>query len=1035
VLASDLRPDPRALQLQMMGGFRVVAGDREIDSSVWKLRKAAAIVKLLALDPTRQLHHEQLMEWLWPDVDSDAASNNLRRTLHVARRILSPAGEERAHWLQRHGDILTLGPRELVTTDVDAFESALQSIRSSDDLTLHRQAIGLYTGDLLPEDRYEEWAEGRRASLRASYMNALARMARLCEQAGQIDEALEELQQLVALDPAHEEAHVALMRLYAQDGQRRRALGQYQRLRDALQRELDIEPAASSQLLYQQILSGQMPDAPIRIRSGKPPSTGLDRAAQPPTNLPAQVTSFVGRAEQLTDLARLLDPDADGERRDGTVTRRRMVTLTGAGGSGKTRMAIEAAARLLRAFPGGVWMVELASLRDRSLLPLHILASVPPARNEPNHDPLQTLTRWFHGRRSLLILDNCEHLIDACADITESLAQACPDLTILATSREALRIPGETLWPIPPLAVPAAGQRVTPASLLELDGPRLFVDRAQAAQPRFRMTDASAPLVAEISRKLAGLPLAIELAATRVRVLSLEQIDARLNDALRLLTEGSRTAPERQHSLRATLDWSYDLLTEPERMLLRQLAVFAGGCQIDAIETVCAGDELPADVLDLLAHLVDKSLIEVDESGSEARYRLLEPVRQYAAQRLAAAGETEPTHERHAEWLLGYAERIRARWRATADAQRADMARLILELDNVRLVLARSLVRTGDVEVDHRRRELGTRLLVALHYFWQDGYMTEACGWLERYVEADDDARLERALRFRMLHALGMFWRRLGNFERATVAAERLMAETRGLGDPALLDQPLYSLGGVARDRGDYLQAIACYEEWLVSSRERDDIWQIVSSLAELADTHNRLGAYGRAVETAAEGVAICRARQPGPARLAELLAELAHAQLGMGDLTAARASVEESLGVCREMNWLWGAALALTKLGRVAHAQGDLDWAEAAWLESLTLFQTLGERPRVALCFEGVSRLAVARGQPERSAIMLGAAGALRNELGAPSFPSDRAAIDACRLNARTALAQAQWEQFDRQGRTMTTTEVVAFALQSADV
>ena len=226
----------------------------------------------------------------------------------------------------------------------------------------------------------------------------------------------------------------------------------------------------------------------------------------------------------------------------------------------------------------------------------------------------EALIGWFQERRALLVLDNCEHLIDACARLVETLVHTCPSLTILATSRESLRIPGESLWPIPPMPVPAAGQVVTPESLSTLDAPRLFLERAQAAQPHFAVTQDSAALVADICRKLDGLPLAIELAATRVRVLTLEQIDQRLDDALRLLTDGARTAPARQHSLRATLDWSYDLLTEQEQIVLRRLSVFAGGCQLDAAEAVCSNSDIPSElVLDLLAHLVDKSLIEVDE--------------------------------------------------------------------------------------------------------------------------------------------------------------------------------------------------------------------------------------------------------------------------------------------------------------------------------------------------------------------------------------------------------------------------------------
>ena len=362
----------QSLRLQLMGGFRVVVGEREIDASVWKLRKAAAIVKLLALDPSRQLHHEQLMDLLWPEVDSDAAANNLRRTLHVARRILMPNSDAAPVWLRRHGDVLSLGPRELVATDVEAFEAAVQRLRDTVDITLYRQAIDLYTGDLLPEDRYEEWAEQRRTALRASYLALLARLSAICEESGHAEDALELLQRLIVLDPLHEDAHVGLMRLYALTGQRRRALSQYQHLRDALQRELDVEPTESSQQLYQQILRGQLPVGMPSVQSSLVAS---GRADQTPTNLPIQLTSFIGRDEQISDIANALTPpDLD----DPARVRRTVVTLTGPGGSGKTRLAIEVAGRLGRSFPDGVWMVELAPLHDPDLLSLHVLAGIRP---------------------------------------------------------------------------------------------------------------------------------------------------------------------------------------------------------------------------------------------------------------------------------------------------------------------------------------------------------------------------------------------------------------------------------------------------------------------------------------------------------------------------------------------------------------------------------------------------------------------------------------------------------------------------------
>jgi hypothetical protein len=325
-------------------------------------------------------------------------------------------------------------------------------------------------------------------------------MSTICEEAGQTDEALELLQRLVALDPSHEEAHVDLMRLYALTGQRRRALSQYQHLRDALQHELDVEPAEASQQLYQQILRGQLPSGLPAIHRS---AARIDGARPPPTNLPIQLTSFIGRNEQIAEIVDVLTPDDADE--PGSV-RRPIVTLTGPGGSGKTRLAIEVAGQARRSFPDGVWVVELAPLRDPTLLPLHVLAGIPLLREEPDRTATATLIGWFAERRSLLVLDNCEHLIEVCARLVETLVHACAGLSILATGRESLRIPGESLWPVPPLEFPASGHAVTPETLATTDGPRLFIERAQAAQPHFSVTSETAPLVAETAASSTGYP-------------------------------------------------------------------------------------------------------------------------------------------------------------------------------------------------------------------------------------------------------------------------------------------------------------------------------------------------------------------------------------------------------------------------------------------------------------------------------------------------------------------------------------------------
>ena len=692
--------DQPALAVQLLGTFRVTLGDRPIDPAVWKLRKAAGIVKLLALAPARQLHVEQLMEALWPEGDPDDAANNLRRTLHTARRILATQTAA-SPFLQRRGDLLVLGPTEWIATDVAAFEGAAERAWHSQDPVQFRLALDCYAGELLPEDRYEEWVEPRRASLRDSCLALLARLAELDEQRGEPQRAIASLQRLLSLEPAHEEAHVALMRLYAATGQRRRALSQFQQLRDALQRELDVEPDERSQQLYAAILSGHVP--PIlrdHISMALPAASGAaplvaGSARQAPTNLPLQPTSFIGRDATLAAVVRLLSEH--GAPATSSVRSGCLVTLTGPGGCGKSRLATEVAGRLLRDFPDGVWLAELSGLSDPSLLPLFLTGNIPDIRTDPTRSSLELLIEYLDGKHTLLVLDNCEHLIEACAALATAVLRACPAVVLLATSREAMRLPGEQVWPVPPLTLPGT-EPASPEVLLGSEAIRLFVERAQAAHPRFRLTVANATAVAQISRTLEGMPLAIELAASRTTVLTPAQIAERLSDALQLLTEGSRTAPPRQASLRATLDWSYALLTTDEQRLLRRLSAFAGGCTLDAAEAVCTDATLPAPgMLEVLAHLIDKSLVEVDERGEEARYRLLEPVRQYAAAQLEAAGETDAIRARHLDWHARFCEQIHRDMVQTTDRRRLVQFEALRrrELDNLRLALGLVPQRSG----------------------------------------------------------------------------------------------------------------------------------------------------------------------------------------------------------------------------------------------------------------------------------------------------------------------------------------------------
>ncbi len=458
--------EAETLRIRLLGGFSVSVGNRTIQENMWRLRKAAGLVKLLALSPDHRLHREQLLELLWPDLAPKAAANNLRYALHNARRAMGINQASASPYLRFQGELLALCSEGLLWVDVEAFEDAAGVARRTREPAAYRRAIELYVGELLPGDRYEDWAEGRRQELRGTFLSLLIDLARLYEERREHEPAIETLRRLLVEEPAREAAHVGLMRLYALSGRRGDALRQYERLREALARELGAEPASDTQRLREEIAAGSFPaEQPAdRLRPEEPPPSGRH-------NLPAIRTSFVGRKRELVEIKRAL-----------AMTR--LLTLTGAGGSGKTRLALEVARDLVGAYPDGVWLVQLAGLSDGDLVP-HAVAGNLKVKERAGQELADTLTEALRGKDMLLVLDNCEHLIDAAARLVDVLLDSCPRLRILATGREALSVAGEAVWPMLPLSVP--DQR-RPLTMVELEGSeavRLVVDRARHRNPAF----------------------------------------------------------------------------------------------------------------------------------------------------------------------------------------------------------------------------------------------------------------------------------------------------------------------------------------------------------------------------------------------------------------------------------------------------------------------------------------------------------------------------------------------------------------------
>jgi DNA-binding SARP family transcriptional activator len=550
----------------LLGGFRVSVGARTVEQNEWRLRKAAALIKLLALAPGHRLHREQAMDSLWPNLGRRAALNNLRQALYAARKVLDPVASPR--YLSSEDEQLLLCPEGQLWVDAQAFEEAAETARRSQDPTDYRAAIVLYAGDLLPGDRYEEWAEIRRQGLRSMFLSLLVEMARLYQEREEFGPATEALKRALAEEPVSEEMHADLIRLYAHSGRPGEVLSQYERLRDALFGQLGREPGAAIRDLRDEIAAGRF-ESSHRRSSDLLEEAPVDVSKH---NLPAQRTSFVGRERELAEVKRQL-----------AITR--LLTLTGAGGSGKTRLAVKVAKDLVGTYPDGVWLVELAPLLEEALLS-QAVAEAMGVPEQPGRSPTDALVDALRGKRLLLVLDNCEHLIVAAAQLVDHLLACCPHLRVLATSREVLGVEGEAVRRVPPLSLPDVDGSPEAGELARYDAVRLFVDRAKLRLPDFEPTPRNAGAVAEICRRLEGIPLAIELAAARVGTLSVEQISERLKDSLRLLASGSKTAVPRQRTLRGTLDWSHNLLLEEERKLFARVSVFAGGWALDAAEAV-----------------------------------------------------------------------------------------------------------------------------------------------------------------------------------------------------------------------------------------------------------------------------------------------------------------------------------------------------------------------------------------------------------------------------------------------------------------
>jgi predicted ATPase/DNA-binding SARP family transcriptional activator/predicted negative regulator of RcsB-dependent stress response len=910
------------LHITLLGGFLIHQGEQTFGAEHFHLRKGCDLVKLLAIAPRHRLPREEVLEWLWPDGDPKSSANSLNQALRSARQVLE--GFQPAVYVCNEDGLLELASDEVLWVDVEAFETAAAQARKSQDIALYRAALELYTGELLPEDRYAEWAIERRESLKQTHLKVLLELAHLHEARGENQPAIETYQKLIAVDPLIEEAHVGLMQSYALSGQRSQALRQYQVLQEILDKELGAEPDPDSQRMHRQILEGKYPPPKKQTQPAEDLTQALEVRKH---NLPSQITSFIGREQELAQVQKLLSSH-------------RLVTLTGPGGTGKTRLSQQAALELLEDFPDGVWLVELAPLADPSLV-VQTTARALGMNLDTSSQALLSLQNFLETRHLLLILDNCEHLLESCAHLADALLKACPHLHILATSREALGIEGEAPALIPPLRLPETSYF---AGLAQVEAIRLFVDRAATISPEFQLTEANAPAIVQICRRLDGIPLALELAAARVKLLRVEDIAGRLDDRFRLLTGGSRTALPRYQTLRASIDWSYDLLLPAERSLLQRLSVFSGGWVLEAAESVGSGEGIePGDILDLIGQLVNKSLVTAQaEAAPDRRYQMLETIRQYASEKLVEAGESESVRDQHLRYYVALAERVENKLRGPDQA--AITERLIADLDNLWLALRWSLEGKGK---PGWTPEPGLRLVSALIYFWNSRLLhTEALEWLETLLLADMEERQEKPaspgrtlIRAKALQVAVFMANILGETERETIFLEEsqtLFKEAGKDGQKGVAISLSY-MGGVASRKGDVIQAKALIEESLALSTEVGDRFHIAECLRYLRGIAISQGDLVQASRLSQENLALRK-------EIGDLDGEaMAYINLGniyedLFDLKKARSLTEKGLQIGSLIKNTFLVSLALTNLGVIDWAQGKYEPAERNFIEAQSI-------------------------------------------------------------------------------------------------
>jgi predicted ATPase/DNA-binding SARP family transcriptional activator len=946
------------LEVRLLGKFDVRRDGKAIAITS---RPAQSLFAYLILHAGTAHRREKLAGMLWPDSLEETARDNLRHALWRVRKAL-PLNSTVEYLLT---DDLSIAFNASAEYWLDAAElEKLSEGASADELI---QILSEYQGELLP-GFYDEWVLLEREHLYSIFEHHMARLMSSLQEEQRWRDMLDWGERWIKLGQKPEPAYRALMSAHAANGDMSKVAATYERCVKSL-KEFGIEPSEQTKELYKNLKSGK--ETP-RVESVSTKSIVKDVSS----NIPVPLTSFIGREKELKEIARLLSLS-------------RLLTLTGPGGVGKTRLAIRTASHSIKKFKDGVFWVGLVGLSDENLLPQEIAQSLK-VREVSNELVIETLKTNLKSKDLLIVLDNCEHLIKACAYYAEQLLAACPKLKILATSIEALGIFNETIWQVPSLSLPEVQQSLSIKELQEYASIELFNERASNAKSGFVLDARNATTVAQICRRLDGIPLAIELAAARIKVLSVDEIASRLDDRFSLLTAGSRTAIPRHQTLRATIDWSYDLLTEPERILFRRLAVFAGGFTLDAAEAVCSQGMRPSDILDLLGRLVDKSLVIVDEVSktSETRYRLLETIRQYTLEKLAGIEEAREVRDRHLEFFVKLAEKAEANTFGAESVRYSK--RRNQELDNTRAAM--------DWSIQSRQTIATFRLAAAMSNFWfvglndigfQRSSISEWHGILNKALSSPEGLE-HTAERAKALNASGFFYWAGMSPVSPRREIEEALSIGRELGDDAVVAQALCNLGLIESIQGNYVQARSLLQQGLYLFREL------------------------------------------GPERKTEYL----YLQIVLGDiamyqddLPEARMLYEQSSGTLREIHDGNFLAYVVRRLGQLAWHRGEFEKATELCKESLKLDLELGDERAIIACLSAFAGIALARGKVMLAAHLFGAVSTLLEARTIRLLPTDQMEYDRNLASLHAKFNEQTLKKFWEKGKGMSLDQAIAFA------